>query len=52
MTSVAAETGRTGRLPCFRREVAYRFAQAHGRRQRLVSRARLEAAVDAAAVPA
>jgi lipoyl(octanoyl) transferase len=28
-------------LDCFRKEVAYRFCQAHGRRQRLVSPARL-----------
>jgi hypothetical protein len=32
--------------------MAYRFAEAFGRRQRLVSAARLEAAVAAAPVPA
>jgi lipoyl(octanoyl) transferase len=52
MTSVARETGRTGRMRCVRRETAFRFAQAHGRRQRLVSRARLEAAAGAVAAPA
>jgi lipoyl(octanoyl) transferase len=50
MTSLARETGRAGRLPCFRREMAWRFARAFGRRQRLVSRARLEAAVAPAPV--
>ena len=51
MTSLARETGRAGRLPCFRREMAWRFAQAFGRRQRLLSRARLEAAATPAAAP-
>jgi lipoyl(octanoyl) transferase len=32
-------------LRCFRRRMAFRFAEAHGRRQRLVSPTRLEAAV-------
>jgi lipoate-protein ligase B len=41
MTSVARETGRTGSLPCFRKRMAHRFAEAFGRRQRLVSRRRL-----------
>jgi lipoyl(octanoyl) transferase len=41
MTSVSRETGRAGSLPCFRKRMAYRFAEAFGRRQRLVSRARL-----------
>jgi lipoate-protein ligase B len=50
MTSIAQESGRAGRLPCFRREVAYRFAQAHGLRQRLVTLPALERAL--AAVPA
>lgn len=44
MTSVLNETGRTGAMPCFRKRVAWRFAQASGRRQRLVSPARLEEA--------
>ena len=37
-------------LPCFRRRVAHRFAEAHGRRQRLLSPARLAEALEA--VPA
>jgi len=41
MTSVLKETGRTGSMPCFRKRAAWRFAQAFGRRQRLVSEARL-----------
>jgi lipoyl(octanoyl) transferase len=41
MTSLAAETSRTGDLlPCFSKRVAWRFAQATGRRQRLISPAR------------
>ena len=50
MTSVARETGRTGRLPCFRREVAFRFAEAHGLRQRLITPAALERALVASPV--
>jgi lipoyl(octanoyl) transferase len=45
MTSVARETGRADNLGCFRKRMAHAFAQACGMRQRLVSRARLEAAV-------
>jgi lipoyl(octanoyl) transferase len=43
MTSIAAELGveRAPGLSCFRKEMAYRFCLAHGRRQRLVSAARL-----------
>jgi lipoyl(octanoyl) transferase len=42
MTSVLRETGRAGDvMPCFRRRAAYRFAEAHGLRQRLVSKRRL-----------
>ena len=41
MTSVCRETGRAGGLPCFRRRAAFRFAEAFGRRQRLVSAGRL-----------
>ena len=53
MTSVARELGSTGaHMPCFRKRMAYRFTQAFGRRQRLVSRARLQAAIAAAPVPA
>lgn len=48
MTSVQQELGRPeDPMPCLRRRVAHRFAEAHGRRQRLVSPARLEAALDA-----
>ena len=47
MTSVAAEADDAGpHLPCFHKRMAWRFAQGHGSRQRLVSRARLEAALD------
>lgn len=43
MTSVAVETGRgSGGMKCFRRRVQWRVAEALGRRQRLVSRERLE----------
>jgi lipoyl(octanoyl) transferase len=48
MTSIALETGRTGGLACFRKRMAYAFAQAHGRRQRIVAPARLRVG---AAVP-
>jgi lipoate-protein ligase B len=41
MTSVARETGRSPSLPCFRKRMAWRFAEAFGMRQRLVSRRRL-----------
>jgi lipoyl(octanoyl) transferase len=53
MTSVAAEApGRGPHLACFRKRMAWRFAQAHGARQRLVSPARLEAALERSAAPA
>jgi lipoyl(octanoyl) transferase len=52
MTSVLKETGRTGAMPCFRKRVAWRFAQAFGLRQRLVSLARLEQAASLESVPA
>jgi hypothetical protein len=52
MTSVTRELGTGGHLPCFRKRMAFRFAEAFGRRQRLLSAARLEAAVGAAPVPA
>jgi lipoyl(octanoyl) transferase len=54
MTSIAAEASDRGpHLPCFRKRMAWRFAEAHGARQRLVSLARVEAAVaGVAAVPA
>ena len=44
MTSLCRETRRTGAMRCFRREVAWRFAEELGRRQRLVSPARLTGA--------
>jgi hypothetical protein len=45
MTSVALETGRVGGLACFRKRMAYAYAQAHGMRQRIVTPARLEAPI-------
>jgi len=45
MTSLIKETGRLAQIRCFRRRAAWRVAEALGRRQRLVSRARLEAAL-------
>jgi lipoate-protein ligase B len=41
MTSVSRETGKPDSLACFRKRMAYRFAEAFGRRQRLVSIGRL-----------
>ncbi|MDQ3644602.1 MAG: lipoyl(octanoyl) transferase LipB [Actinomycetota bacterium] len=41
MTSVLKETGRTGCMPGFRNRAATRFAEAFGRRPRLVSEERL-----------
>ena len=53
MTSVIKETHRTaGQLKCFRRRAAWQLAQALGRRQRLVSLARLEARAGAGAAEA
>ena len=52
MTSVLKETGRTGAMPCFRKRAAWRFAQAFGRRQRLISEAKLREAVPQLLVPA
>jgi len=44
MTSLISETGRAaGQIKCFRKRAAWRVAEALGRRQRLVSLARLEA---------
>ena len=40
MTSMAAEGSAEG-MACFRKRVAYRFAEAFGMRQRLVSPSRL-----------
>ncbi|MDQ3609053.1 MAG: lipoyl(octanoyl) transferase LipB [Actinomycetota bacterium] len=49
MTSLLEETGRGGDpLRCFRRRAGFQVACALGRRQRLVSAARLERALDAA----
>ena len=49
MTSLISETGRpAGQMPCFRKRAAFAVAGALGRRQRLVSRARLEEALGAA----
>jgi lipoyl(octanoyl) transferase len=46
MTSVIKETGQSaGQMPCVRKRAAYAVAQALGRRQRLMSLARLEAAI-------
>jgi lipoate-protein ligase B len=41
MTSVCKETRRAGSLPCFRKRLAHRFAEACGLRQRLVTGRRL-----------
>jgi lipoate-protein ligase B len=45
MTSVAAERADGPHLGCFRKRMAHALAQAMGRRQRLMSRARLESAL-------
>jgi lipoate-protein ligase B len=42
MTSLARETGRDGLLRCFRKRVAYAYAEQLGRRQRLISPQRLQ----------
>jgi lipoyl(octanoyl) transferase len=53
MTSLIKEAGLgAGQMKCFRRRAAWRVAQALGRRQRLVSLARLEAAAERVAVSA
>src|SRR4051812_12789304 len=41
MTSVYKETGRAEGISCFRKRMAYRFAQAHDMRQRITSLERL-----------
>jgi lipoate-protein ligase B len=41
MTSVSKETGRGPSLPCFRKRMAWRFAEAFGMRQRIVSPGRV-----------
>jgi lipoate-protein ligase B len=53
MTSLYMQTGLTGGMNCFRKRVSWRFAQAFGLRQRLVSLERLlgsEAPVESVAV--
>jgi len=52
MTSVTRELGTGGHLPCFRKRMAFRFAEAFERRQRLMSAARLERALAGAPAPA
>jgi lipoyl(octanoyl) transferase len=53
MTSLIKETGRlAGQMRCFRRRAAFQVAEALGRRQRLVTLARLEAAAEPAPQPA
>jgi lipoate-protein ligase B len=48
MTSLITETAQpAGQMRCFRKRAAFEVARALGRRQRLISRARLEAAVGA-----
>ena len=52
MTSLAAELGASAPgVACFRKDMAYRFSQAHGRRARLVSPARLGIDAPLAAAP-
>jgi lipoate-protein ligase B len=41
VTSVSQRTGRAPSLPCFRKRLAWRFAEAFGMRQRIVSSRRL-----------
>jgi lipoyl(octanoyl) transferase len=41
MTSVSKETGRAGSMSCFRKRMAFRFAETFAHRQRLVSLSRL-----------
>jgi lipoyl(octanoyl) transferase len=53
MTSLIRETSRlAGQINCFRRRAAWQLAEALGRRQRLVSRTRLEAATASLAASA
>lgn len=52
MTSVSKELATYEHLACFRKRLAFRLAQELGRRQRLVSEARLQAALDAVGVRA
>jgi lipoate-protein ligase B len=41
MTSICKETGRGDHIGCFRKRMAYRFAQAYGMRQRIASLERI-----------
>jgi hypothetical protein len=41
MTSLLRETGRTDGMRCFRKRMAWRFAEAFGTRQRIVTAQRL-----------
>jgi hypothetical protein len=41
MTSISKESGRADGIGCFRKRVAYRFAQAYGMRQRITGLERL-----------
>jgi lipoyl(octanoyl) transferase len=53
MTSLIKETGRAaGQMPCFRKRAAYEVARGLGRRQRLMSLARLESALGSVPVSA
>jgi lipoate-protein ligase B len=45
MTSLSKETGQAGGMSCFRKRAAWRFAEAYGLRQRIVSLDRLQAPV-------
>jgi lipoate-protein ligase B len=49
VTSVSKETGSAPSLPCFRKRMAWRFAEAFGRRQRIVAAGRI---LEREAVPA
>jgi lipoate-protein ligase B len=51
MTSLCRETGRPGGMACFRKRVAWRFAEAFGLRQRIVSAGRIVDADQPAAEP-
>src|SRR5207253_2363409 len=51
MTSLYLATGRTGGMDCFRKRVAWRFAEAFGLRQRVVTLDRLTGAEATAPAP-
>jgi lipoate-protein ligase B len=51
MTSVSKATGRAGGMSCFRKRMAYRFAQAYDMRQRITSLERLTACQAPAPAP-